>query len=1155
MSDLSLCEVSTEDPELVLAVAPESDESALVSLVLSCPIALVTHVVLRARSTKDLSCRLVLVDFKTADSQTFQPVKHLQVPREEDRLDMEYADGVLHFPTVCVTAALRLTFQCDRPEWDDLDMEVAAISNRLNQDRHWAERIFRDTYASAGVLGHSLLATPEASHSLGLINLVQVLADHEEAREACYLAGLALISERKSTQAAEFLRRAESLALKGVNLQKTAVTTSQRPINTVVSLKIWYAVRLEIIIADGFALGGLYKQQVLAWQRAVELQQGGTVIANCSGSAVACVSRLNPILTRILMKCLSDPAEPIRVAALRSLRVVVELVGCSLGSAVATILKAVVRAYHIHPSGQSDLFNNSTLTNISFTEIIFKDDAPLGSANEYLKLIQSIRNLLPDCGFHLLQKLFAEAITPLIMMDIKKDLKYEILKLAERIAEIMQGDLEVDLAVLKHVFALRDSEDFQEAATSLWTVFTRTVLPHYSGSDLGSLLEWLRETLAPDNSLETATETLQLLTSIAHNVSTLKPELARMKSSLDHWLHFSLTVPGQLQLYQQVWTCLAALAPHIPRFDLTKIIQPVLDKTDLMMRQVGIQSETLQFLKITLMEIHCKEPIVRVLNSILTALFVGFPSRYESQLLEVLILMLGKLGVQLHPDTLKTAAEALFDDQIPVSDTLTKARSELLQICLSPGLLESAIQLSLLDTVPNTPPQPSLLSFSSALLEKCGSAQLPALFSLAEQLCNACDLLLANEDPGLKTTSIRYLRALVRVGASGKVSDRIDTAMLVLGSLKAVLEVESDVDMLFLGLQLLYQVFTELIPTSDKRYMEFRASETVKLWQIVTKCVESGWTKIAMYAGALLRNWAWNCSAKVSKKLIPYILSLANAKDCFRRDLFLSVLANLLGMGTISVTVPSAIWEGVFPLQQDWNPDIRSKAKALMLRCAPKETAKELTSRQQQKNALLAESSQYDFLTYDEDDESTCDFPLKDDSIPTPLPDLTVLFKSPQLPASLRDGKEQNSCVKTETTDLKVDLNELPELTETKNTVEIQVARKEEKPQPPPELKLEESRIRAVTKQTEDLPPALALRDTKRSPRTPRKSLEQELDLALRPQAGVPPHELMTKIYLQRPDMTQFRRKTKSASLTNSAGRTRKVTARLQRPSPVFKEH
>jgi len=1152
MTDLSLCEVSPEDPELVLAVSTDSEESALVAVSLNCQLGLVTQVVLRARPTKDLCCRLVSVDYKPVDSQSFHPVKQLHIPREEDRLDMEYADAVLLFPAICVTTTLRLTFQCDRPEWDDLDQEVAAISNRMSHERHWAERIFKDSFGSVGVAGYSLLAMQEAGHALALINLVQVLGDLEEAREACYLAGLALIGEKKCTQAAEFLRRAETMALKGVNIQKAAPTISQRPVNTVVSLKIWYAVRVEIVVADGFAQTGLYKQQISALQRAVELQLG-TAVPSCQGSLLSCLSRLHPTLTRILMKCLSDAAEPVRVAALRCLRVVVELLGCSLGSALATILKAVVRAYHIHPALQTDPFNNSTLTNISFTDIIFKEDAALGSSNEYLKLLQTIRTLLSDCSPHLLQKLFAEGVTPLTMMDMKKDLKQEILRLAGRIAELLQGDLEVDLALLKHVFSLRDSEDFQEAANSLWSTLATNVLSHYSGSELVGLLEWLREAMAPDCGTELATEGLQLISLIAKSTSTPKPELARMKGTLEHWLQFALFTPGQMQLYQQAWTCLVALAAHVQRLDLARTLKPVLERTVVVLAQAGIQLESLQFLKLTVPDIPCKDLIFPVLNSLLTALFSAYPSCYEGQLLDLCTLLLSKLGAHLHPDSLRAAAEALYSESSQGSELVLRTRAELLQTCLSPGLLEAAMQLAVLDCGVDVQTQGSLLAFAVALVEKCGSGQQVAIASLSEQLCNACDLLLASEDPLLRTTALRFLRAMLRIGAYGKPADRIDTAMLVLGSLRAVLETDLEVDMLFLGLQLLYQVFSDLVPaSSEKRFVDFRALETVKQWQFVTKCIDSGWTSISLYSAAILRNWAWGCSAKVSKLLFAYILPLANAKDCFRRDLFLGVLASFLGLGTLAVHVPPAIWEGAFVLQQDWNLEIRTKAKGLMSRSAPKEVAKELCSRQQQKQALLADS-QYD-LNYDEDEEVTCDFPLKEET--TVCPDLAVLFKSAQLPTALREGKEQ-SCVKSETADLNVDLNEPPESLErpvdTKKAAEVQL-RREEKPQPPPEAKPEESRIRVPAKALEDPQPS-AKTDSKRSPRTPRKSLEQELELALRPHAGVPPSELMTKIYLQRPDMTLFRRKTKSASLTSSAGRTRKVAPRLQRPSPVFKEH
>lgn len=1148
--------MSPDDPDLVLSVSPEADESALVSVALNCQLGLVTQVVLRARSTKDLCCRLVGVDYKPVDSQSFCPVKQLHVPREEDRLDMEYADAVMLFPAICVTATLRLTFQCDRPEWDDLDQEVAAISNRMSHDRHWAERIFKDSFGSVGVLGYSLLSPQEAGHALGLINLVQVLGDMDEAREACYLTGLALIGDKKCTQAAEFLRRAEMMALKGVNVQKAVSTNSQRPVNTVVNLKIWYAVRLEIVIADGFAQTGLYKQQIQALQRAVDLQQGSIAVSNCQGSLLSCLARLNPTLTRILMKCLSDHAEPIRVSALRLLRAVVELLGCSLGSALATILKAVVRAYHIHPSLQTDLFNNSTLTNISFTDIIFKEDAALGSANEYLKLIQTIRTLLSDCSPHLLQKLFAEGVTPLTMMDMKKDLKHEILRLAGRIAELMQGDLEVDLALLKHVFSLRDVDDFQEAANSLWRILSNCVLRHYNGSDLVGLLEWLREAMAPDCGTDVATEGLQLISAIAKSTSIMKPELARMKATLEHWLQFALFTPGQMQLYEQTWSCLVDLSMHVPRLDLARTLKHILERTVMVLGQAGIQAETLQFLKLTLPDIPCKEPIIPVLNSLLIVLFSAYPSRYEAQLLDISSLIISKLGVYLQAETVRAAAETLYSEQTTGSEQVLRTRAELLQACMSPGLLEAAVQTSVLDS--SVQAQPGLLTFAVALLEKCGPGQQLSIASLSEQLCNACDLLLINEDPLLKTSALRCLRAMLRIGASGKPADRIDTAMLVLGSLRVVLEADSDVDMLFLALQLLYQVFSDLVPaSSEKRFADFRASETVKLWQLVTKCIDSGWTSISTYSAAILRNWAWGCSAKVGKLLFAYILPLANAKDCFRRDLFLCVLASFLGLGTLAVHVPPAIWEGAFALQQDWNTDIRSKAKGLMSRCAPKEVAKELSSRQQQKLALLADSSQYD-LTCEEEEEVSCDFPLKEESIV--CPDLTVLFRTVSLPNSLRESKEQSSCIKSETADLNVDLNEPPECLErpqldSKKPAEM-LSRKEEKPQPPPEAKSEESRIRAPPKPMEDSQPApLKATDSKRSPRTPRKSLEQELELALRPHAGVPPAELMTKIYLQRPDMTLFRRKTKSASLTSSAGRTRKVVSRPQRPSPVFKEH
>jgi len=54
---------------------------------------------------------------------------------------------------------------------------------------------------------------------------------------------------------------------------------------------------------------------------------------------------LSPYLTRLLLKALSDPFEPVKLAGIKGLEFLIEYLGCTLGGFLPQILLAIFKTY------------------------------------------------------------------------------------------------------------------------------------------------------------------------------------------------------------------------------------------------------------------------------------------------------------------------------------------------------------------------------------------------------------------------------------------------------------------------------------------------------------------------------------------------------------------------------------------------------------------------------------------------------------------------------------------------------------------------------------------------------------------------------------------------------------------------------------------
>jgi hypothetical protein len=138
-----------------------------------------------------------------------------QVPGLEVKPEIVKTEGDVNmvFPAVGIAFKIRATIMISLTELDDYDSEVAAISGR--EDMLLDASSIKDFLISVAIYGFNLNSSPSANHAIALLNIASFL--RKETIEADFLAGLALMNQRRIVQAAEFIRRAEDALLEDLD--------------------------------------------------------------------------------------------------------------------------------------------------------------------------------------------------------------------------------------------------------------------------------------------------------------------------------------------------------------------------------------------------------------------------------------------------------------------------------------------------------------------------------------------------------------------------------------------------------------------------------------------------------------------------------------------------------------------------------------------------------------------------------------------------------------------------------------------------------------------------------------------------------------------------------------------------------------------------
>lgn len=433
------------------------------------------------------------------------------------------------------------------------------------------------------IFGYSLYASPPASQVVSLLNICNSFRKHKKAEELVeteILLSYSLINARRFLQAAELLRKSSNFFVAQYELsmsqQRSLNKTGNLSRNTqnYGSIKITRdtqltgslmsqtqqikapgtsrlmlrAAKLETIFADAINQHSMSDEKIGALQRAAEYFSGQRVISairvSPSHDTYSALLKISPTLCKFLTKCLNDKLEPLRVAAIRTLEFILEHLGCSIGSYLPHILKAVLLTYpsqnfltlnsnrdHMGKNDldpldaplnmrsiaaarekykerhtDNDIKQRKNATEENYSQLVLARSATEMSnlsnhkfyTDIYNHLLEDILNVLTWSSSPILITIFQDILLPNIFLaDLNNDLKIYFFRISEKIINICQGDLNIGVSFYSNMFEMLEIQNVNVriAAQKLWEAVKAKIVFNLDTKSLTKILEWISDSL------------------------------------------------------------------------------------------------------------------------------------------------------------------------------------------------------------------------------------------------------------------------------------------------------------------------------------------------------------------------------------------------------------------------------------------------------------------------------------------------------------------------------------------------------------------------------------------------------------------------------------------------------------------------------------
>jgi len=174
--------------------------------------------------------------------------------------------------------------------------------------------------------------------------------------DSIYLTGLSLLNGRRIFQANEMLRKVEKHILSFAekqSMKSTGFNLIQSPHHNSSSESYKHllkAAKIELIIADSLSPYSQLEEKIYSYRKVTELFMGNkSDISNSNANTLKCkedaytaLIKLQPNLLKFLVHTLSDNQEPIKLACLRSLDYLLEILGGSIGNSFTQLLRYIL---------------------------------------------------------------------------------------------------------------------------------------------------------------------------------------------------------------------------------------------------------------------------------------------------------------------------------------------------------------------------------------------------------------------------------------------------------------------------------------------------------------------------------------------------------------------------------------------------------------------------------------------------------------------------------------------------------------------------------------------------------------------------------------------------------------------------------------------
>ena len=254
--------------------------------------------------------------------------------------------------------------------------------------------------------------------------------------------------------------------------------------------------------------------------------------------------------------------------------------------------------------------------------------------DKYVSVLSSISsNILHQIFFDLLIKTLSES-------DASTELKVLLIKIAEKIISICQGDLILSkgsLDALLSFSSLQNIESLGQVGASLWQNIRTKIMWNYSHKGMKDVIEWIAEQLVTmsekDDIDETDIKKLITLWDITSLISVerLKIEedtnnLIRLSTSLSmdlylllnpviYWLKFSIEREDRLHLFKASWKTIKDIIMSLPEgidIDLISIILPIFERVCDHLEVHSPSLPMLKFLEIILQDVSFPSSVMHL---------------------------------------------------------------------------------------------------------------------------------------------------------------------------------------------------------------------------------------------------------------------------------------------------------------------------------------------------------------------------------------------------------------------------------------------------------------------------------------------------------------------------------------------------------------